>query len=219
MRYCEKCRVSVRGAGDNCPLCQSRLSGEADAEQYPAPESKKSRLSFAMKIAALATAAACIAAGAVNYIVTPKLYWSLLVLLGAACAWICFAYAVKKRRKLSRNIIVQVILICAFCVMWDIITGYKGWSADYVLPCVLSGAMIAFAVLSRVLKMPASDYIFCLLWDIVFGIVPAALLFSGRLRVVLPSVICICLSIVMCFSIALFQGKEIRLEIQKRFHM
>ena len=34
MKYCEKCGVKVRGAETVCPLCQQKLSGQAEAESY-----------------------------------------------------------------------------------------------------------------------------------------------------------------------------------------
>lgn len=219
MQYCEKCRVSVRGEDKKCPLCQSKLSGIAESGQYPKLKAKKSRLVFGVKIAALATVFLCIAAGAVNIIVTPGENWALLAISAAACVWVCFLYAVKKRRKLSRNIIVQVILVCLLSIIWDFATGGLGWSVDYVIPCVCGAAAAALQILALVLKMPASDYIFCLLWDAAFGLVPALLILTGKVTVILLSVICIAISVAVVFLVALFFGRDIVLEIKKRFHM
>ncbi len=54
-------------------------------------------------------------------------------------------------------------------------------------------------VLALILKMPASDYIFCLLWDAAFGLVPALLVLTGNVTVIMPSVICISISIAVIF--------------------
>ena len=219
MQYCEKCRVSVRGSDEKCPLCQSKLSGTAETAQYPKISTANSKLAFGIRIAALATVLLCIAAGAVNIIVTPGEHWALIAISAALCLWICFLYAVKKRKKLSRNIIVQVILVCLLSVVWDIATGYKAWSVNFVVPCACSSAAIALEILALVLKMPASDYMFCLLWDSIFGLVPLILIMTGNVSVMLPSVVCIAISVAVVFFTAIFYGKEIVLEIQKRFHM
>ena len=35
MRYCETCGISISGTIEYCPLCQSKLSGEAQEDAYP----------------------------------------------------------------------------------------------------------------------------------------------------------------------------------------
>lgn len=211
--------MTIRGNNDTCPLCKAKLSGDIEKRQYPLLEKKRNKLGLFLKLMALGTALICIVSVLINILLTPALRWSFFVFFGAVCFWLSFSYAIKKRHKLPKNIIVQVIFTSVLCVLWDVLTGFRGWSLDYVIPCTSGGAMIALAVLAKLLKQPASDYIFCLLWDIAFGIIPIVFWLTGKLTVILPSAICIGLSLLFIFSIALFQGKEIKLEVQKRFHM
>lgn len=219
MSYCKKCNVTVRGNTESCPLCQANLLGDTTKPLYPRIVEEKNKLSLFMRLLALATGVICIVSVLINAVATPQYRWSYFVIFGTFSFWLSFSYAVKKRRKLAKNIIMQAVLASVVCVAWDVYTGFHGWSLDYVIPCATGAAIIAISLLARILKLPASDYIYCLLWDIVFGLIPLILWLTGRLTILLPSAICIGLSLFTIISIALFQRKEIKLEIQKRFHM
>ena len=35
MKYCEKCKVSVRGNAERCPLCNAVLTGDPEPGGFP----------------------------------------------------------------------------------------------------------------------------------------------------------------------------------------
>lgn len=49
--------------------------------------------------------------------------------------------------------------------------------ADFVFPCICTGAMLAVVILSRVLRMPDKDYIISLIVCAVMGVFPLIFFF------------------------------------------
>lgn len=219
MKYCDKCKVSVRGDAAVCPLCQSRISGTEEQGLYPVIPTIYKQFELYFKLLILLTVMVGVTCVSINLIIPASGWWSTTVLFGLFSFWIIIAYAVKKKDNLPNTITVQALLISLFSLLWDWFTGWHGWSLDYAFPIACIMAMLALAVTSQVLKMPAGDYIVYLIVDIAFGIFPFILYLSGHLHVVIPSVICIALSILSLSSLILFEGRNMIQEIEKHFHV
>lgn len=219
MKYCEKCKVSIRGKNANCPLCQNRLSGADEEELYPCVPTiyRQYELFFKMLIfLTIMTGVLCVA---VNLILPDSGFWSLFVVVGIACFWISLMYALQKKDNIPNNITAQVFILSVLSIGWDWFTGCRGWSLNYVIPIACSVAMISLAIIARVTKMPAEDYIVYFIIDIVFGIVPLILYLTGQLGFIIPSVICISLSVLSLSALILFEGKNVLSEMAKNFHV
>lgn len=219
MKYCDKCKINVRGRTKHCPLCQGSLTGESDEVMYPKIATVLEKHMMFVKLLILGTVAAGAAAAAVNLILPQTGIWSLFVLLGIACFWISLATAFKRRNNLPKNITSQVVIISLLCILWDCITGWRGWSVDYVLPIACCAGMVSLGILARVLPLPRGDYLVCMVIDVIFGNVPLVLYLTGTAKVAVPSVICAALSVVAFAFILLFEGGDIKEEIIKRIHI
>jgi len=219
MKHCDKCKVSVRGKETVCPLCQNRLSGTAQEEIYPHVPTIYTEFNIFFKMLLLTTIAGCVACIAVNVILPHTGYWSLVVLLGTFCFWISLAYALKRKDNIAKDITLSIFVITALSVVLDLFTGWHGWSLNYAFPISCSIAMVSLAVIAKVMKLQAEDYIMYLIVDILFGVIPFVFHLFGLITVVIPSVICISLSIVSIASLILFEGQNILHEIRKNFHM
>lgn len=219
MKYCDKCKLSVRGNETICPLCQSRLSGADEEELYPVVPTIYKQFELYFKLLIFVTIAAGIICIAINLILPESGFWSAYVLFGLFSFWIIVAYAVRKKDNLPKTITGQALLISVFSILWDLLTGWNGWSLNYVFPISCIIAMLALAVTSRVMKMPAGDYIVYLTVDIAFGIIPYILYLTGNVHIVIPSLICIAMSILTISSLVLFEGKNILQEIERHFNV
>jgi len=219
MKYCEKCGVKVRGVEIVCPLCQQKLSGEAEEGIYPPIPTVYRQYETFFRALILFTIAVGVTCGAVNLLLPQRGYWSVFVALGLLCFWISLAYAVRKRDNIPENITVQVFLVSALGLVWDWLTGWRGWSLDFVLPIACSMALLSLAILAKVLKMPPGDYLVYLNMDIVFGIAPLVFYLTGLVHIPLPSIICISLSILTLSALIVFEGKNMLEEMSRRFHI
>ena len=220
MLYCKSCRVWVAGAHQRCPLCGGNLSGKREeAPSYPElPENRSftKRLIQIISGAALTAAIICVA---VNLWVPTGIWWSLFAVLGLGCGWLWAVVGIVKKAKLLNNIVWQLVLISGVAFLWDWLTGWRGWSVDYVFPSVCIGAMLAVIILSRVLRMPDRDYMIHLILCAVLGVVPLVFLFTGVLGVIAPSVICTAASLIVISLQLIFNWKAMYREIHKKLHL
>ncbi len=219
MKHCTKCRVKVRGNETICPLCQNRLAGAAQETVYPEVPTIYKQFNMFFKLLILYTIAGVVSCIAINLILPRSGYWSIFVLLGAFCFWIALAYAVKKRGNIAKDITVWVFIISVLSVVWDWSTGWRGWSLNYAFPIASSISMVALAVIARVMNLQREDFITDLIVDIVFGAVPFIFYITGLVSIIIPTAVCISLSIVSISALILFEGQNILDEIQKKLHL
>ena len=221
MQYCPKCKVSVTGAQEVCPLCQGDLRGAPDEKNiFPSladrPDKKTGFIFRLMLFIAITAAIVCVA---INIMVPTSAWWSLFVVFGIGSACISVGVGYLKKSDIMKNIIWQLCIMLALAVIWDVALGWHGWSIDYVLPCVSGAALITMCLLARLLRLPLSSFASRLLLACLLGLVPAVLLACGALRVVIPSLICSALSIVALCALALFFGPMLRAELHRRLHL
>ncbi|MDY3618236.1 DUF6320 domain-containing protein [Agathobaculum sp.] len=221
MQHCPYCHVTVAGHKRCCPLCGGELAGEPapDTEVFPALQ--KTRLTSGLILRVLALIAILVSAVCVlvNLAVSTRVWWSLFVVVGAACVWVASAIGVAYRRDVMQNIAWQAFLIPALSVAWDWWTGWRGWSLDFVLPCVCVAALLTMLVLAPALKLPVRAFAGGFVAACVLGLVPAVLVACGKIGVVLPSLICSGLSVALLAVLLLFQWQTIKGEFQRRFHL
>lgn len=219
MKYCEKCRVSVRGNREGCPLCQSRLKGDGEPEPFPALKSVYRQFERFFKWLLFGTISAAIVSVAVNLMLPQTGVWSLFALLGLGCFWIIMYLAIKRKSGIARYIAKNAAVVAVGSVVWDLVIGWRGWSLDYALPIAFTAAMLAIIVVSRVLRSAASDYITSLALIGLGGLIPLVFYFTGMLNIDIPSIICVACSLILFVGLLVFQGRTMKYELSKRFHV
>ena len=221
MLYCEKCKINIRGHADFCPLCQGSLSGIPDGgDAYPPVKKAAGGFNLFIRTAIFLSAAAVFICAAINYSQAESFAgWWLYVAAGAVSFWLPFAIAMRLRGNVTKSIVFTAFFCCVLAFFWDLCTGYRGWSLDMVLPITCCGAMLAMAVIARILSLHIEQYIYYLIIDIIFGIVPLILLLCGVVKIVLPSVLCVAASAISLTALLVFQSKALRAEIIRRTHL
>lgn len=219
MKHCDKCKIDVRGEFERCPLCQNKLTGESTPYEFPKVQSFYEKYEKIFKFAILVTSSLSIISIAVNILLPQSGHWSLFVLFGVICFWLTTNICIKKRQVLSQNIAAEAVIISISCVIWDKFTGWHGWSVDYVIPIIFSWAMLGLFVATKILKIKMPDYVFSFVICIFFGLAPFILCITGVTKILIPSVICIALSIISFITLVLYDGKELVLTLSKKFHI
>lgn len=212
MRLCEKCGVTVEGAMKYCPLCQAetrKLDGDT-RETFPSIPTVYKKYNLFFRILIFASVVAGVVSVTVNLLIPTPVFWAFFVLVGIACMWVMLAISVRKRRNIPKSILYQVVVVSLLAVLWDAITGWHGWSLNYVLPIVCTGAMIAMSVIARVLNLHFEDFIIYILIDAVFGIVPVIFLISGHVQAPIPSFCCVAGSVISLAALFLFEGERMK---------
>lgn len=220
MKYCNNCNVSVVGKRKICPLCQGRLTGDkAQEEVFPKISFVYQEHTMFFKIMMLISIIVGTLSLGLNILLPFGGAWSLFVLGGLGSVWASLITAINQRKNIPKNIVYQVMTISVIGLLWDLLTGWRGWSINYVIPLVCIFAMISMAIISKIRKLHIEDYILYLIIDGLFGIVPIIFIILGFLDVLYPSVICIATSIISLSTIIIFEDKKLIAEIKRRLHL
>ena len=219
MLFCEQCQAHVEGSLQRCPLCQSPLTGQPEENAYPVLPPAKSSLRLSLRLAALATVAVAAVCSAVNYSLPQTGWWSVFVIAALASTWLVLGVTVRKRGSPMKAVVWQLGVISAVTLLWDLCTGFAGWSLDFVLPIFIPCAQLAAFIVVKALSLRPAEYLFCLTVCILVGFVPLIPLLCGALGVVYPTVICVSISLIALAGLLLFKGSALKDDAVRRLHL
>lgn len=221
MLFCERCKVQLPGTPKRCALCRGAPTGEGDPVEnvFPVipPSASPYRSLYAW--AAFGSVAAGVVCVILNIIIPAGGWWSLFVLGGMVTLWVSVLLIERKRKNVPRYIFWRVLVVSAMAVVWDVFTGFRGWSVNYVIPILSTCSLIAMAVVARRSRLPISDYIGYFIVAALFGLVSALIIMADAVTVVIPSAICLAVSILSLTALMIFEGKALWAELRRRFHL
>ena len=220
MQYCEHCKVHIRGNRKYCPLCQNTLSGLGSEEEEVFPDIPVTyQYNLMIRVMMFISISIVVVSLAVNAMFPVNVNWPMFIIFGILCIWISLAMVIRKRHNIPKSIIWQVGVISVLAVLWDWKTGWRGWSLDYVIPIVCVVAMIVMYITAKIMRLGVRDFIIYIVLDSIFGIIPIIFLLLNFLHVKYPSVISISISVLSLAAVILFEGDNIREELNKRMHL
>jgi hypothetical protein len=221
MQKCDNCQVLLKGDHPVCPLCGGIIpeSDEKEADVFPHIPTIYQEFNIFIRLMILISIAGIIISFAINIIFTRESSWSLLVAASILCMWISLFFIIRKKNNIPKTILWQVAIIGIFSVVWDWSMGWRGWSIDYVIPSICVGAMIVMAIAAKLLKIGVRDLIVYFFVDGIFGFIPIIFLLFGGLTVIVPSVICVASSAISLSALVLFEGDNMKAELNKRMHI
>ncbi|QHQ62855.1 hypothetical protein Ana3638_20445 [Anaerocolumna sedimenticola] len=220
MQYCEHCKVHIRGNRKYCPLCQNTLSGTGSDEEELFPEIPVTyQYNLMIRVMLFISISIVVISLAVNAMFPVNVNWPMFIIFGILCIWISLAMVIRKRHNIPKSIIWQVAVISILAVLWDWRTGWRGWSLDYVIPIVCVVAMIVMYITAKIMRLGVRDFIIYIVLDSIFGIIPILFILLNLLHVKFPSVISISISVLSLAAVILFEGENIREELDKRMHL
>ena len=139
---------------------------------------------------------------------------------GVASMWAASSIGFFKRHNLLKNVVWQLMAVSIASAVWDFVTGWRGWSTDYVIPIVSMGVLLALVVISRVQRLMPRNYMFYFVFTAGYGfIIPLILMVTGMVRMQLLCMICSAVCLLFFVWLLSFKGREFREEMQKKFHV
>ena len=79
--------------------------------------------------------------------------------------------------------------------------------------------MLAMAVTSRILKLPIEQYIYYMILDIIFALVPLILILTGAVTLIPLSLASVAASVLSLAALVIFEGRAVKAEIIRRTHL
>lgn len=166
----------------------------------------------------------CIAAIVISMmtdiIISPGMHWSVFVAAGCATMWLTMAVGYAKRFNLLKNAAWQLLIMSGICVLWDLGTGWRGWSVNIGIPDICLLIQVVMLIISRIRSLSPREYMIYYVMAAVYSmILPLILLVTGVIHYKTPSVICIGCSFLLLIGLILFKRKEFKEEMHKKFHV
>lgn len=166
----------------------------------------------------------CIAAIVISMmtdiIISPGVHWSVFVAAGCATMWLTMAVGYVKRFNLLKNAAWQLLIMSGICVLWDLGTGWRGWSVNIGIPDICLMIQVVMLIISRIRSLSPREYMIYYVMAAVYSmILPLILLVTGVIHYRTPSVICIGCSFLLLIGLILFKRKEFKEEMHKKFHV
>lgn len=166
----------------------------------------------------------CIAAIVISMmtdiIISPGMHWSVFVAAGCATMWLTMAVGYVKRFNLLKNAAWQLLIMSGICVLWDLGTGWRGWSVNIGIPDICLLIQVVMLIISRIRSLSPREYMIYYVMAAVYSmILPLILLVTGVIHYRTPSVICIGCSFLLLIGLILFKRKEFKEEMHKKFHV
>lgn len=201
-------------------LKEQGISSEEAGTQYPEPNVPGEMEMRVFKIFTFLCLAAAVACAAADFSFHPSVRWTLFTAAGIGSMWLASAIGFVKRYNLLKNAMWQLIIVTICCILWDVFTGWHGWSVDFVLPSVGITIPISMLIIAKVQKYTAREYMIYLVMAGGYGILmPLALLLAGVVKFQKLSILCILICFLLLAALVMFRGKEFREEMHKKFHV
>ena len=166
----------------------------------------------------------CIAAIVISMmtdiIISPGMHWSVFVAAGCATMWLTMAVGYVKRFNLLKNAAWQLLIMSGICVLWDLGTGWRGWSVNIGIPDICLLIQVVMLIISRIRSLSPREYMIYYVMAAVYSmILPLILIVTVVIHYKTPSVICIGCSFLLLIGLILFKRKEFKEEMHKKFHV
>ena len=219
MMYCEKCGLSVRGEYSHCPLCQQTLAGEPEQSVFPVIHLREQRLKMILRLAAFASVVSIVLSLALNLAFPAYGWWAVFVIAGLASLWISMGILIQNIDNIIKAMVWQVVIISALAVAWDIFTGFRGWSVDFVIPMLCTASIAAMAIFAQATRLKIEDYVIYLVIDSVWGLLCVLLIVFDVSKIIWPCLICVACSVISLSALFIFEGRALNSELRRRLHL
>ncbi len=134
--------------------------------------------------------------------------------------WLASTIGFFKRHNLLKNTMWQLVLVTVGCIIWDVLTGWHGWSVDFVLPILSIGVLCSMMVISYIQKYPLRDCMIYLVMAAGYGfLLPLILVLTGAVTLKLPSLLGAGFCLLFVAGLVLFKGREFKEEMGKNLHI
>ena len=126
---------------------------------------------------------------------------------------------IKGRKNFIRMLFLEMITILLLSYLWDKSTGFKMWSINYCLPFLCVLYMISILIILPFKSKLKKEFVFYAMFNSIIGLTPGILIIFNKINVYWPSYISVILSIVILVFLFVFDIKQIKEELERRFHI
>lgn len=219
MGKCYHCNVEILDEADSCPLCRCVLEPSGPLEDmYPNARVRMRRLLLISRIYLFCAFLVQAILVGVNVVTDSEIWWSVITGLGLLYVYMILRYAVIGTSGHKSKILVLVLIALFLAVAIDFVTGYRGWSLDFVIPSgiILTDLLILLCMIVN--RRNWQSYIMWQLFMILCSFVPAAFHITGLERYAHLAWLPLAVSAALFLGTMLIGDRRAHAELKRRFH-
>ena len=227
MKYCPKCKISIRGHKECCPLCQSNLVKNPDEEldkiddygAFPIVKKPKFTSSFITRVVTFIFVTVEILAFTCLLLWGDYMPWLSLVMLGAIVAWLDFLVAMYYKHNVIKLLTVEVMVAILIDLYVDYRLGFIGWSYKWMIPISLVVLAVVTFIIAKVSRLKLVEYIRYLLWDMFVALLQLIFIVKGLNDYPIPAGLCIASFLIIFAAALIFRTHELKSASARYFNM
>lgn len=220
MSKCRNCNVEILDETEFCPLCHSVLEQTEELENmYPDARMKTQKMKFATRLYLFCALVVEFLLIVIDFHGENQVHWSVLVGLGLLYVYTVLRYAVLGKSGYRAKTIVLVLLAVLITVAVDFITGYRGWSVDYVAS---GGILLVDVIIIALMIWNRRNWQSYIMWQItmiLFALIPAVLYLIGLERNFIMAFLPLIVSVFLFIGTLMIGGRRAGQELYRRFHI
>lgn len=221
MNKCQKCHVVILDDTDRCPLCKHVLQGDGSPGEnsYPNTITATRRFRFLENLFLFLSIMAETFLLVINYNLDPKFPWSLVVGIVLFYLNTVVHMTLVGKSSLLFKILGLILLAVVMLPGIDYLTGYRGWSLDYVLPCGILVLDLVLLVLILVNRRGWQSYMMAELFLVLLSVIPIILRVTGIIKFPYLVWIAFAASVFLFLGTLILGDRRARTELKRRFHI
>lgn len=220
MSKCLNCKIEVLDETERCPLCQSILQQTEELENmYPDVRIRSRRLDFFSRLYLFLSIILEAVLISVNLVQYDGIWWCIITGLALLYGYMVLRYAVLgKSGHRTKSIILTLVFVLS-AVAVDLVTGYRGWSLDYILPL---GIILMDIIILGCMIYNRTNWQSYMMWQILTvlcSIIPIAFYIMGIEKQINMAVLPMAVSATLFLGTLIIGDRRARTELKRRFHV
>jgi len=220
MAKCNRCNVEILDETEFCPLCRSVLEPTDPLENmYPNIRLKMRKRILFSRIYLFCGILVLLALVLINVLSHSSIWWSAITGLGIVYSYMVLRYAIIGKAGYRSKIILLTLIAILGIITIDFVTGYRGWSVDYVLPAgilLMNGGIVFCMIYNR---RNWQSYIPWQLAMILFSLLPMFLNLFHIENNPFMAFSPLASSLIIFAGTMILGGRRAAVELKRRFHV
>ena len=194
---------------------------EHDKGRYPVIAQDRERVRRAVRGFYVSLVLVSLLAGLTNLATYHRIpfKWSLLTAGAAAYVAMTLRFSVMRHASLAGTLVRQSLGIQAILLLIDALTGLRGWSVDYAIPCVALFEVAAVLLMMLVNRMNWQSYFMYQITITFLSFVPLIFWKIGWTHHPRLTVLAAGVSVAALAATVILGDRSVKRELKRRFHM
>lgn len=220
MSQCKNCGITILDDAGICPLCGFALENPHDGESiYPDITGVTKAITMVARIYLTAAIMISVICVVLNYLKSPDVLWSLVVIGGLVLTYLSLKILVEYEYGYHVRVYTTVFAALGYTILIDAVFGFQRWSLNFLFPAMILAIDLAAVILMIVNFRNWQSYLTWQIFMIVLSIVAVVLGNVGLITRPMMSWITLGITIFLFIGTVIIGGRRARTELKRRFHI